>query len=146
MAPWTRRPRALGCRAVLRWGWTRWKKQAEDGPAGDGRRRQIATASLLVGAALAATASVPMALTAEREDPTPAFAGRVAAQVRSVDAAVRPMLGRTPTLVTIASDPSLPSGPLVSMSLTLGVAWLAHTQGYDMRVPLDMAEGIGPQA
>jgi hypothetical protein len=137
---------AIGCRTVLRWGWIRWKRQAADGQASNGRRRRIVTASLLVGAALAAIVPVPMALTAEREDPTPAFVGRVAVQVRSIDAAVRPMLGRRPVLITIASDPSLPTGPFASMSLTLGVAWLAHTQGYDVRVPAFDAAGIGPQA
>ena len=136
-----------GCQAAVRWRHAhRQQRLGRPATAGRQRWRQVGTIAL-IGASLAAAASVPVPLAAERDDPSLALAARISAQVRAIDTAIRPALGRQPVQMTIVPDPALPTlGGLSNVLLTLGVAWLARTQGYDVRLPALDAAGIGPQA
>ncbi len=138
---------AVACRAGFRWASARRQGRPTSRVSGDRQPRRRTGRIALGGVALVAAALMPMALTAERDDPSLALAGRISAQVRAVDTAIRPVLGHQAVLMTIAPDPSLPAlEGLSAASLSLGVAWLAHAQGYDVRVPALDAAGIGPQA
>lgn len=137
----------VGCRSAIRWTAAHRQGRPARRASRDRQRWWRAGNIALAGVALAAAALVPPALTAEQNDPSLALTGRISAQVRAVDAAMRPALGREPVLVTIVPDPSLATlGGLSPLLLSLGVAWLAHTQGFDVRMPAFDAAGIGPQA
>ena len=114
-------------------------------PGTRGRTRARVAMTTVVGS-LAAVGLVAVAVVAERSDATVPVQAATAVQVRAVDAAVRPLATGRPIVLHIAPDPSLPPGGLEQLALEFGVLWLAHTQGYSVRLPNVAADSIGPEA
>ncbi|MGC8463632.1 MAG: hypothetical protein ACP5P9_08195, partial [Acidimicrobiales bacterium] len=117
---------------------------APSGPGARGRARERVAVTTVAGT-LAAVGLVTVAVLAERSDASVPVQAETATQVRAVDAAIRP-LASGPVVLHVAPDPSLPPGGLEQLALDFGVLWLAHTQGYSVRLPNVAANSIGPEA
>lgn len=115
-------------------------------PAAHDRRRPRVAATGAAAGVLAAVALVAVAVVAERSDANVPVQAETAAQVRAVDAAIRPLVTGGPVVLHVAPDPALPPGGLEQLSLDFGVLWLAHTQGHDVRLPIVAVDSIGPEA
>jgi hypothetical protein len=111
----------------------------------DRLRPRVATVGTVAGA-LAAVGLVAVAVVAERSDGNVPVQAETAAQVRVVDAAIRPLTADGPIVLHVAPDPALPPGGLEQLSLDFGVLWLAHTQGHGVRLPVVAVDSIGPEA